>query len=540
MTLKKFFQVYSGVAILAGAALFAVVRVAYNQITFEAPDVTTIRICHWQLESGFREALQDLIDAYEKEYLERHGEKVRVLQLPVSERGYGQFVNTGLVGGIAPDIIERGFSRVVNDPSYLTRYFLPFGPYIESPNPYNVGTPLEGIPWRQTFSDGLISAYDRELLDYYMIPFSMFTERIYYNKDLYREATGRDDSPTSFLDFINVCNTIRDYAARQQRSLVPLAGSKYQAGVFQRKYTNTFLTDIIRLSDANLDGKCSLFESYQAYRNGVWSFESPALLASWQCTTDIAANFQQGWMAALRDDAVFMFVQGRALMFASGSWDASSLLAQVGDAFEVGVFNFPAPSDHPEYGKFARAMPSEAATGGGIPWGLNRATKHADLCIDFLRFCTTRDHNAQFTSHINWLPIVQGVTLSETLKPFKPRIEGIAGHFDYEISSELRLRAEGGRWQLFSGRMTPLDYAASLAEIYDRTAMEGFRTELEKNRRNMRNMDRIVAGRLLALAAPEASDIAAVERSVMQLLYANQAKTHDLAMDTHFLQTVTQ
>ena len=59
MNLGKWIKTYLGFAILGGAIVFAIVRVAYNQLTYESPDVTTIRICHWQLESGFREALQE-------------------------------------------------------------------------------------------------------------------------------------------------------------------------------------------------------------------------------------------------------------------------------------------------------------------------------------------------------------------------------------------------------------------------------------------------------------------------------------------------
>ena len=63
--------------------------------------------------------------------------------MPVSERGYGQFINTSLIGGTAPDIIERGFSDVATSPSYVARFFTPLRSYILDPNRYNRGTALE-------------------------------------------------------------------------------------------------------------------------------------------------------------------------------------------------------------------------------------------------------------------------------------------------------------------------------------------------------------------------------------------------------------
>ena len=74
----------------------------------------------------------------------------------------------------------------------------------------------------------LRSFTDEKLLDYYFIPFSMFTVRIYYNKDLYREILKRDDPPTSYADFMDVCAKIKAYGEETGQPLVPLAASKAQ------------------------------------------------------------------------------------------------------------------------------------------------------------------------------------------------------------------------------------------------------------------------------------------------------------------------
>ena len=34
------------------------------------------------------------------------------------------------------------------------QYFTPLSPYVGNPNPFNVGSPLEGVPWKDTFVDG--------------------------------------------------------------------------------------------------------------------------------------------------------------------------------------------------------------------------------------------------------------------------------------------------------------------------------------------------------------------------------------------------
>jgi len=530
MKVRDLIKSYLGAAILAGALVFAVIRVAYNQMTYAAPDVTTIRICHWQLESGFRDALDVLIQAYQAHYLERHGKRVRVVQMPISERGYRQFMNTSLIGGTAPDIIEKGGSAMANDPSYIARFFLPLGPFVDEPNPYNEGTSLEGVPWRETIFDGMQSAYDRHLLDYYHIPFSMFTVRIYYNHDLYKDLTGRTEPPSSFEDFLAACRELTTEAERRGKTVVAIAGSKYQGSVFTWRYLNPFWFDLVRLSDKDFNGNASVYEVWQAYQAGQWRFDSPRMLAASRCLIDVAQHFQQGWLAALRDDAVFLFVQGRAVMFASGSWDASSIVAQVGNKFDVSIFDFPMPTDHPEYGQYVPGPASEGSIGGGIPWAISKQSKHADLAIDFLRFCTTKARNEQFNQSITWLPVVRGAQVADKLKAFRPRIEGFGGGFQMRISTEASLVMKGKQWPLFAGQISPEDYATAMTEVYERTSAQGYKNRLEKDGRNARNLERVLVGRMGAYYRDEAQD-GEVPTKVLQLVSSAQYFNYTVATE---------
>ncbi len=530
MTLRKFFQTYVGVAILLASIIYAMVRVAYNEATYKAPDVTTIRICHWQLEAGFRDALQELIDEYEQLHLKRTGKKIRVMQLPVSERGYSQFVNTGLIGGTAPDIIEKGFAKGATDPAYTARFFSPLGQYLDEPNPYNAGTPLEGVPWKDTFFDGLQAAYDRQLLDHYYVPFSMFTVRIYYNRDLYRQILGTDRTPASYQEFLDVCQRIREHGQSKGLPIVPVAGSKYQGDLFRRRYETPFLFELISQTDDDFTGSVDAMESYLAYRQGRWSFESPRFMAAWKCMLEVSKNFQDGWLAAQRDDAVFLFVQSRAVMTASGSWDAPSIKKQVAGQFEVGVFDFPMPTDHPEYSKFVAGPATEASIKGGIPWAICRQSRRQELCVDFLRFCTTRAKNESFNQSITWLPVVLGAKLTPDLEPFRPRIEGFVGDFQTDISTPVKMITEGNRWSVLSDRMTPEQYAVKAKEVYERTGAEGFQEKLVKDGRNNRNLERILASQLLLqhIGAPDPNGRR--DEKIGQLLLAIQEFGHKVAV----------
>ncbi len=537
---KPFVSKYLGAAILLGAMLYAVVTVIHNGLTYDAPDVTTLRICHWQLEAGFREALQLLIDDYEKAVAARTGEKVKVLQVPISERAYSQYVNTGLIGDMAPDIIEKGKAETAEDPSYVARFFLPLGEHVTKPNPYNEGTPLQGLPWKETFFDGMQGAYDEQLLDYYYIPFSMFTIRIYYNKDLYREILKRDEPPASYADFMEVCSRIKAHAGRTGQPLVPLASSKAQGDYFTWKYQVPFWRELASRCDMDFDGHATSFETYFGMRRGLWSFKSPALLATAACLMEIASNFSDGWLAAQRDDALFMFAQRRAVMMASGSWDAQSIIDQTRESFELGVFGFPMPTDHPEFGKYVKGPASEAGSRGGIPWTINKKTPRPDLCIDFLQYCTTARGNERFNRRITWLPVVRGVRIvDEKLKAFKPILHGYTGHFDYNISTAVSLLDQGNRWTIYAGQMTADEHAEQLQEMYDRTAESGYLKKLDQLRRTNRNMERVVAAKIaLRGCVPELA--AEMDRKLVQLSQASQAVHHKYYVYRHLFERLEQ
>jgi raffinose/stachyose/melibiose transport system substrate-binding protein len=493
MRLWKQLRSYGGLLVLLAAIGFSVVSVAYRHLMYEAPGVRTIRLCHWQLESGFRGALDELIKEYEALYYKRTGKRLRVVQIPVSERGYEQFVNTGLIGGTAPDIIEKGKAKTAMDPAYVARFYLPLSAYLDEPNPYNEGTALEGRRWRDTFVDGMSSCYDYGLGDYYYIPFSMFTMRIYYNADLFRAATGQDQPPSSYSAFVEACRRIEAYGDRQGTPITPIAGSRLQLIMFRLNFERTFDYVMIPLADDNANSYSDPFETYHAYRKGQWNFFSPPLQAAWQCMAEIAGFFQPGWLAAQRDDAVFMFAQERAAMYASGSWDASSIIDQVKDRFRVGVMDFPLPTDHPTYGQYVLGPVSEGNISGGIPWAINSRSKHADQAIDFLRFATTRRNNARFNNAITWIPVVRGAKLSKRLEPFRPRLKGFHGSFNYNISSEVRIIGEGSRWTLYSGDISPEEYARRLTDVYERSAREGYLEMLDNQRRRGRDTQRLLA-----------------------------------------------
>jgi raffinose/stachyose/melibiose transport system substrate-binding protein len=251
---------------------------------------------------------------------------------------------------------------------------------------------------------------------------------------------------------------------------------------------------------------------------------------------DIAEYFQDGWLAAERDDALFMFAQQRAVMIASGSWDAQSIIDQTSKDFDIGVFGFPMPIDHPLYGQYVKGPVSEAASRGGIPWAINKKTEHAAICIDFLQYCTTAYNNEHFNARITWLPVIRGARLSnDKLKAFKPILHGYAATFDYKISTAVALLSGGNSWTIYAGQMTPEENADQLQEMYERTADEGYLRKLDDMRRTNRNLERIVASKI-ALRECLPGKREEMDAKLVQLDQVSQSLHHNYYVYQHWFE----
>jgi ABC-type glycerol-3-phosphate transport system substrate-binding protein len=108
-----------GVLLLAAAFCISLYNVfTVHEELFEK-DVNILRITHWQLELGYRDALQAVIAEYEKLQAAK-GNRVKVLQMPVTEKVYGQVLNTSLISGDAPDICLLGMSTMTDNDQYVS------------------------------------------------------------------------------------------------------------------------------------------------------------------------------------------------------------------------------------------------------------------------------------------------------------------------------------------------------------------------------------------------------------------------------------
>lgn len=407
-----------GLVILGGAFLVALGRVLTLGSQGVIGQKKIIRMVHWQLEANVREAL----DEVGREYMKRHPDVV-FEQIPIGERGYLSWVMTRLIGGTAPELIEVGMGLAAN-PIIFLRYFQPLSEEILRPNPYNAGTELEGVPWRDTYYDNMMSGFVPELLDYYYVPSSAFTVRLFYNKTRFKEYTGLDAPPREFGEFIAVCEQIRARARARGERVVPIAGAgRYNTRFMFNRFEVAVSSTLLETVDVNLDSDASSEESAFALLSGAVSFRDPRIRAMFRARDYYIPQFQPAFYPADRMDAAFLFIQQKALMIASGAWDAASYLKQAN--FEIGVCDFPLPGrDHPEFGAFVEGPPVEIL-GGAFSFAVNRTAAHPDVALDFLKFATSQPINDLYNRTVKWIPMIRGNVPDPFIAPFWPNFYGV-------------------------------------------------------------------------------------------------------------------
>jgi raffinose/stachyose/melibiose transport system substrate-binding protein len=448
-----------GVLILVGACAWSLLRVLSIQHEINDPTMKIIRICHWQLESGYREGLQQVIDAYNELHA---GERIRVLQVPVTEKVYAQWLNVNLIADNAPDIAEMGKARLAQGEN-VAKYFLPLGREVLAPNPYNAPELLIELkqrnpdlikrlttaPWRETLVDGMQGGYYGDLQDYYSVPSSVFTQRMFYNKELFRQALGSDRPPASFGELLDICDRLRAWAAEQGRDRFdPIAGTRYHRELFVNAYRVPFTAGYRDALDLDLSGDLSALECWAGFQAGKIGMGDPALRAYFEAIRDLCGAFNRGFAAMDRDQAIAAFSQGRSAMMASG-WDAGSIFHVA--KFEVGVCPFPLPAEGSRYGEYANPGSNEASTNGSSGYGVTKSCKHPEIALDFLRFLTSHTWNQRMNQASGWLPITIGAVPVENMSAFAPNPYGLMGRVAFDGGYDLQTIING-KFDQFLGR----------------------------------------------------------------------------------------
>ena len=514
-------QRWLGIALLLMTFAVSTAAAIWNSLSIEEPGRTTLRIAHWQLEHGYREAMQAIIEDYERLHPDLHIEQV---PLPVGV--YAQSINTQLISNTAPDLCEMGNSDLTTKDDNTVRYFLPLGDAVGQPNAYNRGTDLAAVAWKDTLLDGMRGGYRDGLSDYYAVPTTTTSMRLYYNRQLLKAATGTDAPTRSFGQWMKVCQQIRDYADRHDGRILPIV-SCYDLATMQLKYEVPFTAAFEDRLDADRNGDVSALEAYVGYCQGVIGPRSPEIQAVFETLRAVGDQMQQGFSAMDRQQAQFRFVNGLAAFMWSGSWDAGGTQALARRAgYDIGIMRLPLPADGEANAELVTRNVAEPADGGGM-FGVTRQSPHAAEAVNFLRYLTSRAVNEKFNRLAEWPPIAIGAKASDLMAPFATDLNGSSTRVALTYGTRAARDVANEATNYFQGDIT-LD---AFQSFFDRALQDPLRggdwawwREFDERRSDVRNKERIIARQqALDLLSDEPTKTNETRRAILQQVIRNDA-----------------
>ncbi len=405
-----------GFTLLAVAFALAAWRVLTHSGRENDPRHVTLRLAHWQLEGGIREAFDAIAHDYEALHPDVHVE-----QIPVPVGIYTSWGTSQIIGGAAPDLVE--IKGGMGGPE-IWSYFLPITEEVSRPNPYNAGTPLANVAWRNTYADGMDNAYNGGMFETYGASVFASTIRIFYNVKLMREVTGRAEPPHSFEELMALCQKVRDHADRTGRPLLPIVCS----------YGTMMMDDLFRsqlqrlASEVNPGvrfpaGPTDTTDLFLSYLNHQWTLDHPGFHGGAELMRRVGREMPPGFMQLNREQALFYFAQSRALMFMAFSSDATGIIRQAN--FPVRAFRNPTPGPGtPEFGANLLGPNSEGALFTYGLLGIPRSSPHPAAALDFLRFLTSQPEDRKFARLSGSLPVIVGIEPEGFAKDLAPDSHG--------------------------------------------------------------------------------------------------------------------
>lgn len=495
--------------LVAGLYLSAVIYRFQVREEMEPEGYEVLRIAHKRLEPGYRDALDLVIRDFE-EMKRRQGEPVKVHQITVSQHLYEPWLNTQLVGGTVPDIVQMPETKVQAPADWIERFFFSLDEMTAVPNPWNdfdfllqladdldlhrnvppklaaqdasLGEPLtlaerigelsagerallEKSSHMQSFFDGMLGGYNYAARKHFTFTTIASQQRVFYNKELLKKATGSEVPPDSLGEFFATCEALRRLKSPEGRAIIPIAATRtVPEQVLIDRYQTPFTFFAYHPFDRHLVGDTR--DSYWLLQAGKLSLDLPEILAFYEFCREFVSYCTPGFQAVDHDNATFQFVQGRAAMRITGVENAAGLFEQC--PFPIGIMSFPLPAPGEKYAGFARYDVRESNRSGG-QFGLTRQTKNLRLAQDFMRFWTSMVWNERFNRFAQLVPVIKGADPAPRLEPFRPTRTGISG------ASGVPSFNQGGNplwneyltefWRYLSGE---LDYDAFIAAIRKR------------------------------------------------------------------------
>jgi raffinose/stachyose/melibiose transport system substrate-binding protein len=304
----------------------------------EQPKAVVLTMGSWRTDDV--EQMNHILAAFHKRY---PGITVKFDPVPATQ--YDEALEAQLAGGTAPDLFYlRSFavSQGLFEQGYLASL-----------------ADLPGL--KERFAPDMRAPWATDDGDPYGVPFIATSHGIYYNADVFDRLSL--SVPTTWEELVVAAHSIQD------AGIIPFANASGS------QWTMAEIV-FMNLAPSFVGGR----EGRMAYLSGERCFNDAHIVSAFQAVADMAPFLPENHDLLGYADSLQFFLQGKAAMWMSGSWDIPYFESENPD-FAWSVFAIPPPAGQPGYVTFHL----------DVGLGLNAASSHKEEARQFLEWMTSAE-----------------------------------------------------------------------------------------------------------------------------------------------------
>jgi len=308
---------------------------------------------------------------------------------------------------------------------------------------------VKGTAWGNSMAPGVWQVYQYGGKQY-GAPFDMGAITFWYNKDLLAKV-GYKTFPSTWADFLTLIKKLK------AAGITPIAlggGDKWPA-----MHMWSYLA-------ARLGGKPAFDRLFSGTGLG---FKDPVFVKAAQTLVDLAAlkPFQDGFLGATYPDEGALVGNGKAAMELMGQWapnvERDSAADKKGLGDKLGAAPFPSLAGG------AGKVTDVIGGGNGMAVGKNAP----DAAVDFLKFLTNKENNAEYSKVAGIIPTVKGAETgiqdpnARLVKGVVDKAEFFQLYLDQFFAPAVGGAINDAVQTLLAGTATPAQAMAAMQSAYE-------------------------------------------------------------------------
>lgn len=388
--------------------------------------------------------------------------KITFVQQPFG--GYDTWLNTQLLGGMAPDIVFSAGASLLGEKGLMVK----LNSYLDMPNPYIPGNER----WKNIFYEqayAIDAAPDGSI---YSIAPDLVETTIFYNKNIFNEVGV--EPPNTWAEMMTIGKKI------QEAKYNAIALGEGPLAWWGLALIGDMIMDplIEKLDVITKNGRVETEEYARGIKKDIFSAKNPLYQECWKIYKDWTDIWPRGWA---NSDTYRLFVTGKLAMYWRHAQFYSVIKYDPLKAFEFGTFYLPKITK--ETSSLATGVLPKQVGGPANLYGITICAEErvtVDLCVDWLMFLTTPENCEKLVNEaMMFIPSVKAakadpelLALLDVLDRGRPRIS-----MDPRLNAQSRTNLLRYAMMFLLGRTDMDKFIDQVQKLFEKTVEDLIRAD---------------------------------------------------------------